>query len=73
MELLFWIPIVSGIPDSKTQDSGFNKQNFTGLDIPDSGFRNPESLTSGRIISLNKENLSLFLLFLMTYIYIEEF
>ena len=35
LELGFWIPIVSGIPDSlscipdyKTQDSGFHKQNF---------------------------------------------
>ena len=29
-----WIPFISGIPDSKAQDSGFNKQTFLG-------FRNP--------------------------------
>ena len=44
VELGFWIPIVSGMPDSlncildcKTQDSGFHRQNFPG-------FRNPDSL-----------------------------
>ena len=51
----FWIPIVSGIPDSlsgiadsKTQDSGFFKQKF-------SGFRNTDSLTrdEGRYHELN--------------------
>ena len=35
-ELGFRIPIVSGIPDSKTQDSGFHKQKFPGFRIPDS-------------------------------------
>ena len=38
VELGFRIPIVDGIPDSKTQDSEFHKQNF-----PE--FRNPGSLT----------------------------
>ena len=44
VELGFWIPIVSGIPDSlscipdsKAQDCGFHKQNFHG-------FRNPYSI-----------------------------
>ena len=44
MELGFWIPIFSGIPDSlscildsKAQDSGFNEQTFPGiLNFPDS-------------------------------------
>ena len=51
VELEFWIPIFSGIPDSlnyipdsKTQDSGFHKQNFPG-------FRNPDSLTWNDTIS----------------------
>ena len=37
----FWIPLVTGIPDSlsciadsKAQDSGFHKQNFPGFRIP---------------------------------------
>ena len=30
------IPIVGWIPHSKTQDSGFQKQNFPGFWIPDS-------------------------------------
>ena len=41
VELGFWIPIVSGIPDSvscipdsKTRDSGFHKQNFPGFRVP---------------------------------------
>ena len=41
VELRFWIPIVSeisdfssGIPDSKAQDSGFHKQIFPGVRIP---------------------------------------
>ena len=44
VELGFWIPIVSGIPDSmscipdsKTRDSGFHKQNFSGFRVPLSG------------------------------------
>ena len=36
VELGIRIPIVSGIPYSKTQDSGFQKQNFPGFWIPDS-------------------------------------
>ena len=47
VERRFWIPIVSGIPDflscipdSKTYDSGFHKQNVPGL-------RNTDSLTWG--------------------------
>ena len=43
VELGFWIPIIgaipdslSCIPDSKTQDSGFQKQKFAGFRIPDS-------------------------------------
>ena len=42
-ELGFWIPVASEIPDpfscipdSKAQDSGFNKQQFLGLRNPDS-------------------------------------
>ena len=53
VELVFWIPFLSGIPDSfscilgsKAQDSGFNEQNFPGIrilqakisHIPESGF-----------------------------------
>jgi len=41
VELGFWIPIVSGIPDSfscildsKPQDCGFHNQNFPGFQIP---------------------------------------
>ena len=41
VELRFWIPIVSeisdfssGIPDSKAHDSGFHKQIFPGVRIP---------------------------------------
>ena len=41
VELGFWIPILSRIPDSlscipesKVQDSGFHKQNFPGFWIP---------------------------------------
>ena len=41
VELGFWIPIVSGIPDSvscipdsKTRDSGFHKQNFPVFRVP---------------------------------------
>ena len=52
MELGFWISIVSRIPDalacipdSKPQDSGFDKENFPG-------FGNPDSLTCGHIIIL---------------------
>ena len=44
VELGFWIPIVSGIPDSmscipdsKTRDSGFHKQNFSGFRVPLNG------------------------------------
>ena len=37
-ELGFWIPIVSGVPDFKTWDFRFHKQNFPR-------FRNPDSLT----------------------------
>ena len=40
VELGFWIPIVSGIPDSKAQDSGFHKLKFPG-------YRNPDLLTCG--------------------------
>ena len=29
-----WIPVVSGVPDSKAQDSGFNRQTFPRLWIP---------------------------------------
>ena len=29
-----WIPVVSGIPDSKAQDSGFNRQTFPRFWIP---------------------------------------
>ena len=46
VELGFWIPIVSGIPDSlsripdsKAQDSGFHEQKFPG-------FRNPKAKNS---------------------------
>ena len=28
-ELGFWIPIVSGIPESKAEEFGFHKQNFS--------------------------------------------
>ena len=52
VELGFWIPIVSEIPDSmssilesKAQDSGFHKQNFPR-------FRNWESLTLGETFLL---------------------
>ena len=52
-ELGFWIPIVSGIPDSlscipesKTQDCGFHSENFPG-------FRNPDSLTWGEMLLVN--------------------
>ena len=45
-ELGFWIPIVIGIPDSfscipdsKTQDFGFHKQNFLGFRIPQQGLK----------------------------------
>ena len=53
VELGFWIPFLSGIPDSlscvlvsKAQDSGFNEQNFPGIwilqakisHIPEYGF-----------------------------------
>ena len=45
VELGFWIPMVSGIPhslrgipDSEDQDSGFHKQNYTGVWILESGF-----------------------------------
>ena len=47
VKLRFWIPIVSGIPDSKFQDFGFHKQNFpecqiyTSKNVPDSGTRIP--------------------------------
>ena len=56
VELGFWIPILSGIPDSltyildsKARDSGFHKQNFPGFpllqakisQIPESGIRIP--------------------------------
>ena len=41
VQLRFWIPVISGIPDSlskisdsKAQDSGFHKQNFPGVWIP---------------------------------------
>ena len=59
VEFLFWIPIVGGIPDSRTQDSGYNKKNFIGFDIPDSiqanlifpGFRNQEFLTWGELLA----------------------
>jgi len=52
VQLGFWIPIVRAIPDSKTQDSEFHKQNF-----PDSGFhkqkfprfQNPDSLSTGKL------------------------
>ena len=36
VELGIRIPIVGGSPYSKTQDSGFHKQNFPGFWIPDS-------------------------------------
>ena len=29
-----WIPVVSGVPDSKAQDSGFNRQTFPRFWIP---------------------------------------
>ena len=45
VELGFWIPIVSEIPDSKAQDSGFHKQKFP--DFLTWGRRGAESLLSG--------------------------
>ena len=51
VELGFWIPIVSGIPDSlsctpdsKTQDFRFHKQKFLR-------FQNPDSITWGGLFS----------------------
>ena len=35
VKLVFRIQIVSGLPDSKVQDSGFNKQKSPGSRIPD--------------------------------------
>ena len=56
VELGFWIPIVSGIPDSlscipdsKTKDSGFLKQNFQGSRIPQAKISRIPSLTWGEI------------------------
>ena len=45
-ELGFWIPIVSGIPESKAQEFGFHKQIFSDSEFHkqnflDSGIRNP--------------------------------
>ena len=34
VQLGLWIPIVSAIPDSETQDSDFHKQNFPVFWIP---------------------------------------
>ena len=56
VELGFWIPIVSGIPDSfscipdsKTQDSRFHRQNFPGFRIPQTKIsRIPVSFTWGK-------------------------
>ena len=52
----FWIPIISGIPDSlscvpdsKAQDSGFHKQKFLGFRNPDFRFKIPFS----NVINLN--------------------
>ena len=45
VELGFWIPIASGIPDSTSKffsDFGFHTQNF-------SGFQNQDSLTWGEL------------------------
>ena len=56
VELRFWIPIVSGIPDSlscipdsKAQDYGFHKQKFLGFRNPDFRFKIPFS----NVINLN--------------------
>ena len=56
VELRFWIPIVSGIPDSlscipdsKAQDSGFHKQKFLEFRNPDFRFKIPFS----NVINLN--------------------
>ena len=38
VELGFWIPVVSGIPDSNAQDSRFHRQKFLGF--RKSGFPN---------------------------------
>ena len=70
VELGFWIPIVSGIPDSlscipdsKAQDFGFHKQNFYG-------FRNPYSIKWGELLSWSrKQHLTSFWLKLLTGTY----
>ena len=48
VELGFWIPVVSEIPDSTTKDSGFHKQNFPI-------FRNPRFPYIGRISPKRKK------------------
>ena len=47
VELGFWIPIVSEIPDSTTKDSGFHKQKFPI-------FRNPDFLTWSEYLQKEK-------------------
>ena len=53
VELGIRIPIVAGSPYSKTQDSGFHKQNIFGFQMAPpaqqkiSRFRNPDSLICG--------------------------
>ena len=45
-----WIPITSGIPDSKVQDSNIHRPKFSGFCKQKfSGFRNPVYPTSGAI------------------------
>ena len=48
VELGFWIPIVSEIPDSTTKDSGFHKQKFPI-------FRNPDFLTWSEYLRKEKK------------------
>lgn len=48
-----WIPIVSAIPDSKTRDSEFHKQNFPILDSKNKNSHIPESR-----FPFNRANLS---------------
>ena len=67
VELGFWIPILSGIPDSlscipnsKANDSRFNKHNFPGFRIPQAKMSNSWIPKSGFPFMGRKENCDFF-------------
>ena len=77
VELGFWIPFLSGIPDSlscilgsKAQDSGFNEQNFPGIRILQAKISHiPES----RFLYMRRYLYILFIFLSRYFLYVTQF